>query len=370
MTGVELAFWRAIAVFRIAALAYAVALSVRAGGYEHPLTGWSVIGLMAAWTAAAIVLYAGQRRRDWPLLLADLIICLVLLLTTRFIQSPQDLAGSAPPITTVWVAGPVLAWGVQWGRRAGAAAAVVFSLADLWQRGIRQLDPALPVNGAVLLLLAGVTVGHVAGLARAAETALERAVELEAAGRERERLARGIHDSVLQVLALVQRRGAEIGGEAAELGRLAGAQEAELRELVRLAPAPVAVGTTDLRELLRGYGSALVTVSVPATALIMGTHHAGEVAAAAGAALDNVRQHCGEDAQAWILAEQDGAAVIVTVRDEGPGIPDGRQAEAAAAGRIGISHSIRGRIEEIGGTVTITSGPHRGTEVEMMIPCA
>ena len=51
------------------------------------------------------------------------------------------------------------------------------------------------------------------------------AAQVEAATRERERLARGIHDSVLQVLALVRRRGEELGGEAAELGRLAGEQE-------------------------------------------------------------------------------------------------------------------------------------------------
>ncbi len=52
-------------------------------------------------------------------------------------------------------------------------------------------------------------------------------------GRERARLARAVHDGVLQVLALVQRRGAELGGDAAELGRLAGEQEAALRSLIR-----------------------------------------------------------------------------------------------------------------------------------------
>jgi 1-acyl-sn-glycerol-3-phosphate acyltransferase len=52
------------------------------------------------------------------------------------------------------------------------------------------------------------------------------------ATRERERLARDIHDSVLQVLALVKRRGAGLDGEAGELARLAGEQEAALRTLV------------------------------------------------------------------------------------------------------------------------------------------
>ena len=75
-----------------------------------------------------------------------------------------------------------------------------------------------------------------ARLAAEVEAERQHAAAVEAASRERERLARGIHDSVLQVLALVQRRGAEAGGEAAELGRLAGEQEAALRSLVGGAP--------------------------------------------------------------------------------------------------------------------------------------
>ncbi len=87
-------------------------------------------------------------------------------------------------------------------------------------------------NGAILMLLAGVVVGHVARLTVTAGERLHRAVELEAATRERERLARDIHDSVLQVLALVQRRGAHLDGEAGELARLAGEQEVALRSLI------------------------------------------------------------------------------------------------------------------------------------------
>ena len=50
---------------------------------------------------------------------------------------------------------------------------------------------------------------------------------------ERARLARAVHDGVLQVLALIQRRGRELGGESAELGRMAGEQESALRALIR-----------------------------------------------------------------------------------------------------------------------------------------
>ena len=97
---------------------------------------------------------------------------------------------------------------------------------------VRGTALSVALNGVVLLLLAGVIVGHLARLAAEVEAERQHATEVEAASRERERLARHIHDSVLQVLALVQRRGAEAGGTAAELGRLAGQQEAALRALV------------------------------------------------------------------------------------------------------------------------------------------
>ncbi|GAA4580646.1 DUF5931 domain-containing protein [Planotetraspora phitsanulokensis] len=390
--GIEGPFWRAIAVFRIASVVYAAILLARAGGYGHPVAGWLVIVVMATWTAFTAAAYPSARA-SWPLLLADLAVTAGCLLSAPLVQDRAAISGGVMPITATWVAGPALAWGVARGRRAGAASAAILSAADLWLRGSQGMNFAsLPVNGAVLLFLAGVVVGHVAQLAREAEELMRRAVQLEAAGRERERLARGIHDSVLQVLALVQRRGAEIGGEAAELGRLAGEQESALRALVQV-PAPTddlaedgltgqrgprqralrvpgkggPADRVDLRDLLRPYGSARVTVSAPATPLFLSAGTAHEVGAAVGAALDNVSKHCAEGTRAWVFAEQDGEAVTVSVRDEGPGIPDGRLEQAAADGRMGVARSIRGRIADIGGTVEITSS-HAGTEIELSVP--
>ena len=97
------------------------------------------------------------------------------------------------------------------------------------------------------MLLAAIAVGYLVRLAEVAEQRLQRAVQLEAATRERERLARDIHDSVLQVLALVKRRGADLDGEAGELARLAGEQEAALRALVTGRPAAASRSTSTPR---------------------------------------------------------------------------------------------------------------------------
>jgi signal transduction histidine kinase len=442
MKALEGPLWRALLVFRIAALGYAAVLMI--GNFQHyhwPLGGWLVLSVMAAWTVVSSLAYARPERRDWPLLTADLAVTAGCLLATRWIVQPDGLGVGAPTLPMAWVASPVVAWAISGGRRRGAIAALLMSTADVVVRdGVSQST----VNGPVLMLLAGVGIGHIARLAIDAEARLQRATELEAATRERERLARGIHDSVLQVLALLQRRGAELGGEAAELGRLAGEQEATLRALVSSSgppqspaartrgrsgsgtgsglgsragsagPAPagrrsfrlpaslsrassslavpaagVAAGSgqsaasrratgsraappepdlVDLRTLLDRHSATGVSVATPATEVLLPAPVAAEVAAAVAAAVDNVRQHAGPDARTWLLVEELDDTVAITIRDNGPGIPDGRLAEAEQAGRLGVAQSIRGRIRDLGGTTTVTSNPTTGTEIELQVP--
>src|SRR5690606_4035365 len=363
--GLEVPLWRAVAVFRIAALGYAAVLMV--GGfhdYARPSVGWVVLAVMAAWTGYATWAYAAPHRRRWPLLALDLAVAAACLGTSLPVVGVAQMHDGAPTLTMIWVAAPVIAWALRGGRRAGAVAALLVGAVDLVVRGA--LSPAT-VNGTVLMLVAGVLLGHVARVADQAQRRVQQAARREAAIRERERLARNIHDSVLQVLALVQRRGAELGGEAAELGRLAGEQEATLRALVTdLDPDGPAGpdGTVDLRPLLNRHASADVTVSAPAAPVRLPAPVAGELAAAVAAALDNVRQHA-PGARAWVLVEEEPDTVTVTVRDDGPGIPDGRLEQAAAEGRLGVVGSIQGRMRDLGGTATVLSMPGEGTEVEL-----
>ena len=367
MAGAE-PLWRAIAVYRFASIGYAVLLAViNRADYSRPGWAWVVIAAMTAWTAATTVAYARPERRTPLLLSADLAVTAGLLLSTAALQYPSAMRQGVPPVTAIWVAGPVLAWAVRYGRRAGAITALVLSGCDFL---LRSEKITVALNGVVLLLLAGVVVGHLARLAAEVETERRHVLEVEAASRERERLARDIHDSVLQVLAMVQRRGAEAGGEAAELGRLAGQQEAALRSLVGAQAGGGPVGDVDLRALVLPIASDQVTVSAPAQAVRLEKTAADQLTAAIRAALDNVRRHCGPRARAWVLVEDEPGLVTVTVRDDGPGIPDGRLAEAAAAGRLGVSYSICGRLRDLGGSAAIRSVPGEGTEVELRLPRA
>lgn len=362
--------WRAIAVYRIAALVYVTALVIgNVGVYERPMLAWPVLTVMAAWTVVTTYGYADASRRRPPLLVADLLITMAVMTSSVWIVGRPALEAGKPTLAVAWHVAPVLAWAVAGGRRGGIAAALAMGATDLTVRA--HFDQAA-WTGTVLMLLAATALGYLVRLAEVSQERLQRAIEIEAATRERERLARDIHDSVLQVLALVKRRGEGLDGEAGELARLAGEQEAALRHLVsggNAAGSAVADGR-DLMAQLGAYASPTVTVSGPADPVLLPPAVTREVRAAVAAALDNVARHCDPGTQVFILVEDEPDEVVVTVRDDGCGIAPDRLAEAEAQGRLGVAQSIRGRITDLGGSVQITTAPAAGTEVEMTVPRA
>jgi signal transduction histidine kinase len=367
-SGLQAPLWRAIAVYRIAALVYVTILVIRnVGAYERPVLAWPVLAVMAAWTVLTTYAYADPTRRRPPLLAADLLITMGVLAASIWVVGRAGLEEGRPTLAVAWHVAPVIAWAVAGGRRAGIVAALAMGATDLVVRA--HYDQAA-FTGTVLMVLAALAVGYLVRLAEIAQARLQRAIELEAATRERERLARDIHDSVLQVLALVKRRGAGLDGEAGELARLAGEQEAALRALVT-APSPgPGVELVDLMALLAPYATATVSVAAPAGAVLLPSRQAREIAAAVSAALDNVAEHCEPGTKAWVLVEDEPGQVTVSVRDDGCGIETFRLDQAEGQGRLGVAQSIKGRIQGLDGTVSITSAPGEGTEVEMVIPKA
>ncbi len=57
------------------------------------------------------------------------------------------------------------------------------------------------------------------------------------------------------------------------------------------------------------------------------------------------------------LARALAVALGSLIRDEGPGIAEGRLEEAAEQGRLGVRESIRGRIRDLGGESSPTRPP-------------
>ncbi|MFJ6013387.1 MacS family sensor histidine kinase [Streptomyces sp. NPDC092952] len=385
---VEQPLWSALTAYRILTMIYAVLLSVFGRAkYDRPWVAVVFLSVMVVWTLATLPKVAGAAACTKRFLGADLTIALAgILLTPLADFEAQQVDG--PTLPSIWTAGSVLAFAIKGGWRWAAVASTFVALANIVERG----DPSRDTFHNVLLVwVASIAIGYVVEVARASERTLARALEIEAATRERERLARDIHDSVLQVLAMVQRRGTALGGEAAELGRLAGEQEIALRTLVssglvaadrvsedaaegavvRRVEAdeePPDGAPCDLRSLLAPHAGSRTSFAEPGAPVLLAPAAARELAAAVGAALDNVRVHAGDNAQAWILVEDWPDEVIVTVRDDGPGIPEGRLAQAEGEGRMGVALSIRGRLRDLGGTADLLSVPGQGTEVELKVP--
>ena len=109
-------------------------------------------------------------------------------------------------------------------------------------------------------------------------------------------------------------------------------------------------------------------MSLPATPVLLDAAVAGELDAAVANVLANVAAHAGAEAHAFVLLEDLEDSVVVSIRDDGVGIPAGRLGEAVAEGRVGISKSIVGRMEWLGGSATLSTGPDSGTEWELVVP--
>jgi signal transduction histidine kinase len=361
--------WRAVAVYRIVTLCYAAVLIISSDSrYAHPAGGYLALAVMTAWTVITVAAYSRPSGRKRWLIVADVGVATGMVISTRWIDTAAHIAHGAPTIPVIWAASAILACAVSGGPWAGMAAAVPVWLGDLVER--RTLPTQSTVSGLVLLLVAGGVSGYVVRLAQRAEAAADRAARREAAIAERERIARGIHDSVLQVLALVSSRGREIGGEAAELGILAADQETLLRSLVSgdSVEPDAETGLMDVRGLIEPLAGARVTVSSPATPVLLPPPAARALGGAAAAAVDNVRRHAGDSAHGWVLVEDDGAGVRVSIRDDGCGFGPGRLSVAAAAGRLGVSQSINGRLRDVGGSASVSSRPGEGTEVDLRVP--
>ncbi|MGH3693308.1 MAG: MacS family sensor histidine kinase [Pseudonocardiaceae bacterium] len=366
-TDITTPLWRGVVVFRIITATFAIAaIIVHHDGFARPDLGWAALAVISTWTVLTCLAYSDDRTRRLDIIVVDLLATLVLMGASVLVLSPEQLTEvtqRAPLLPTVWACGPVVAAAVHSGRLAGALFGFIVSVMAIWLRGAFTTDLA---GDALLLIGTGLVLGTVATAARRATEALRRAARVEAATAERERLARSIHDSVVQVLARVRARSCQLDGEAGELARLAGEQEIALRSLFSTNPV-TATGERDLAGAIQLLAGPRVEISVPATAVSLPVSAVEELIAVTREALANTARHGGPEARSWILVEDLGEEVVLTVRDNGPGLDSRTLADAESGGRMGVSRSIRGRVADLGGTLTLDTGPGRGTGWEVRL---
>lgn len=354
-------------VVRVLSLGFAAVLILKdLDDFAEPWLAMAAVALMTFWTVVAPFLYRLRRPVPFWVLLADLALSVSLILASGWVQDREDISSGAATLPSFWVSASVLGWAVVRGPLGGILAAAVIAVADLVVIG-EHLNAATVENIAQLLII-GAVVGWISTIGVAAERSQSEAAALRAVAVEREKLAAEIHDGVLQILSLVRRRTAGLPAELGELADLAGDQEAALRALAVGRMSSTSAGSSDLRQLLQRQARSHVVVSVPAEPVLLDSAKAREVAAAVAAALDNVEQHVGPSAPAWVLVEDGTTEVVVTVRDNGPGVTAERLEQARAAGRLGVAASIQGRMRALGGSAVFRTGDTQGTEVELRVP--
>ncbi len=193
---------------------------------------------------------------------------------------------------------------------------------------------------------------------------------------ERRRLGRDLHDSLGPSLAAISMQVETAAGlvrtdpDAAvrALSNLLDQTEQAVRETRQLSHThrPPVLDALGLVPALEAHVTHLTTVPVllsvpePLPALPA----AVEIAAyrIALEALNNVAAHAHAD-HCGLRVTHDGRRLIVEVDDDGRGVPDHH--------RLGMGRaSMRERAEELGGTVTVTTGRSgRGTMVRALLPC-
>jgi signal transduction histidine kinase len=221
-----------------------------------------------------------------------------------------------------------------------------------------------PLAGLLLVTTAIVIMMGPWWLRIARDLVLER--QARARAEERADMAAHLHDSVLQTLALIQRR----ADQPQQVIQLARAQERELRSWLFDGLPP---GSADGQGMTLTGGVRLIQQEVEAQhgitveAVTVGDCELDDdlnaLLAAAREATVNAAKWSGAPSVA-LFAEVEPAEVVLFVRDRGRGFDP----EAVPSDRKGLAESIRARVARHGGSVMIRSTPGEGTEVSLTMP--
>jgi signal transduction histidine kinase/phage shock protein PspC (stress-responsive transcriptional regulator) len=360
-----------------------VATSAAGGaGLALYLVGWAVMGGEDG-KLAPIERLAGRREtlmvvagmvllaiasllllRKWGLWLSDAIVWPVLLAAAGGAliwrqSTAAEAPARAPAVAPAAPRAPLLHLPADAASRAliGAALVVGGGLVFLWLNDA--LQPARDsVLAVVVVLIAATLIFAPWWLRLVRGLSAERAERIRS--QERAEVAAHLHDSVLQTLALMQRR----VEDPREVAALARRQERELRAWLngRRAAGDATVASAlegAAAEVEEAHGVPVEVVAVGDAPLDPG---AEALVAAAREALVNAAKFAGESPVA-LYAEVAPGRIEVFVRDRGPGfdpaaVPDDRR---------GVRESIVGRMERHGGRAIVHTAPGAGTEVELVL---
>lgn len=255
---------------------------------------------------------------------------------------------------------------------------VYYSAARIDERRAEVLSAFRPITVGALLALLALTTPLVWVLTRRLRRAAEERERLlraavEASEAERRRIARDLHDTVVQdlsgtVFALsAAARGGGVASSALE--SMAGSLRDSLRSLRSLLVEihPPNLGTNGLAGALEDLVAPAAARGVVADVDTSGLGAVDPAAAAvvwrvAQEAVRNVLRHA-EASRLHVGVRTDGSLVRLVVEDDGRGFDPTEVHDRTHYGLRGLA----GLVEEVGGTLEVTAAPGRGTRVAVVV---
>ncbi len=325
---------------------------------SHVLAWIAVIATLALTvTSTLLIRRAPERLIRLPFVGVEVAFAIGLNVVDGFVFEPGHVFENTQSIATQWPLIAAATVGVAFGPTIAALAGTTIGPAEL---GGALANEHEPFTTGQQVSLAATSIFYAAlGAVFGWQALLLKRAEAEVADRRaRDEIGRVMHDTVLQTLALVERRVAATDPELAAAAREA---DAEVRAFLfgsrAMDRADLDARVRGVVERIRKGNSTPVTVSVIDDGCRLDAHQQDLVARAIGEAVANSLEHAAASRVVVFVETDETGHVFASIADDGRGFET-----AAPRDGHGIDESIVARIRSIGGRVSIESGP-TGTEV-------
>ena len=327
---------------------------------RHPVVGWVAVGVALTVAVAGTVLLrrSPERLLHAPFVIAEVGLALGLSIVDGYVFEKNHVFETSQSIATQWPLIAMATVGVAYGPVIAGLSGLLVGPAE-WAGAELNLFDAWGTPEIVSIVATSLFFGA-CGVVFGWQARLLKRVEGEIADRRaRDEVGRVLHDTVLQTLALVERRSA---GSDPELAAAARQADQDLRAFL-FGSVGRAVADLETRvraevERVRTGHETPVTVSVLDDGCRLPERHQELVARAIGEAVANALEHAVANRVVVYVETDDDGHVFASVDDDGMGFDP-----ATPRSTHGIDESVLARIGSIGGRVEISSNIGSGTEV-------
>ncbi len=330
--------------------------------FRHPVIAWACVAVVLAMCVLGTV---GVRRSPErlmrpPFAIAEGLLALALSSLDGWVFDPGHVFETSQSLATQYPLVAMATLGMTFGPWIAAAVGTLVGPAEFWAAQLNDFSDWSPQNTfsivatSIFFAVAGALFGWMAALLRRAEGEI-------ADRRAKDEVARVMHDTVLQTLALVEQRTVTTDPDLAEAARAA---DRDVRRFLFGATSRAArtlesrVRTTV--EQATAHHDVDVTINVLDDGCRASATRQNALAGAIGEAVTNSIKHAVASSIIVFVETEDDGQVFASVRDDGMGFDIARTEYGE-----GLDGSIRARMSDVGGRSEVISTLGGGTEIRL-----